>query len=83
MRQFLNIRGIRSYVYFFSVFLVICHSSVLREIMLKARVLGMTSGDYAFMNFFMFHGSINGEVGWKMEDKHDQVFFFLHKNENC
>ena len=41
--------------------------------MLKARVLGMTSGDYAFMNFFIFHGSINGEVRWKMEDKHDQV----------
>nr|XP_022308211.1 atrial natriuretic peptide receptor 2-like [Crassostrea virginica] len=55
------------------IFLVICHSSVLREIMLKARVLGMTSGDYVFMNFFIFHGSINGEVRWKMEDKHDQA----------
>ena len=83
MRQFLNIKRHKILCIFFSVFLVICHSSVLREIMLKARVLGMTSGDYAFMNFFIFHGSINGEVRWKMEDKHDQVFFFLHKNENC
>ena len=40
--------------------------------MLAAHELGMTNGEYAFFNIFLFDSNYFGDVSWKRGDEYDQ-----------
>ncbi|XP_033624202.1 atrial natriuretic peptide receptor 1-like [Asterias rubens] len=44
----------------------------IRRIMLAAHELGMTNGEYAFFNIFLFDSNYFGDVSWKRGDEYDQ-----------
>ncbi|XP_022087157.1 atrial natriuretic peptide receptor 1-like isoform X6 [Acanthaster planci] len=45
----------------------------IRKIMLAAHELGMTNGEYAFFNIFLFDSNYFGDVTWKRGDKDDEA----------
>ncbi|XP_022087153.1 atrial natriuretic peptide receptor 1-like isoform X2 [Acanthaster planci] len=53
---------------------VMCASGdSIRKIMLAAHELGMTNGEYAFFNIFLFDSNYFGDVTWKRGDKDDEA----------
>ena len=52
---------------------VMCASGdAIRRIMLAAHDLGMTKGEYAFFNIFLFDSNYFGDVSWRRNDGRDE-----------
>ncbi|KAL5019723.1 hypothetical protein ScPMuIL_002615 [Solemya velum] len=58
---------------FSRVFYIKCSGPQFRELMLEAKRLGMTEGDYIFVFIRLFEGDTTGDMSWDIGDHSDQM----------
>ena len=61
----------------FSVFIFTCYADTLRDFMVTAHALGMTSGDYAMIYYRSFVGDSFGDQSWRRGDNKDHVSLII------
>ncbi|XP_061177003.1 atrial natriuretic peptide receptor 1-like [Saccostrea echinata] len=55
------------------IFIIVCDSEALRNLMMMAHSMGMTNGDYVFLFFYAFHGFVTGDISWEKSDENDEI----------